>query len=304
MVLIALIAVAFWVSANITRPLEKLTMLVKEIRSGHLPEKTQIASPDEVGELADAVNDIVDDLNRTRERVSQLETVRRDFFSNVSHKLNAPLVYIQDMLKTLRDQKGIDSHSRNEIMNEALTQLRSLERLIHTLIEISKIEFGEAELELKELRLCDFIQTACESFKSEASRKGLSLNVEIPLNLQRTMVLGDEGLLSLALGHLISNGIEFTEQGSVIISCSDEDSLVRITVGDSGPGIPLDKLERIFERLYRANISARREMDHAGLGLAITRHIIDAHKQKLNAESKLGIGSKFSFTVEKAKPAQ
>lgn len=297
--LIALIAVAFWVAANITRPLEKLTLLAQDIRSGRLPEKSDIRSPDEIGELAEALNGIVDDLNIKSERIGQLENIRRDFFANVSQDLRAPLVNIKQMLGALQRDGALSEKQRNELLEQAISQTQSLERIMHALIEISKIEFGEAIIELHEIKLGNLIRLVGESFRIEARRKNLRFEIDLPTELNKTMVLGDEGLLTVALGNLVSNAIDFTNEGLVRISCLDNEAEVMVRVEDSGRGIHRDQIERIFERLYRADHQGRRNIDRQGLGLAITKHIIDAHGQKLEVESKLGIGSIFSFTLKK-----
>jgi two-component system phosphate regulon sensor histidine kinase PhoR len=297
--LIALIAVAFWVAANITRPLEKLTMLAQDIRSGQLPQKTEIRSPDEVGDLAEALNDIVDDLNIKKERIGQLETIRRDFFANVSQDLKAPLVNIKEMLGALQKDGSLRDKERGKLLEQALSQTQNLERIMHALIEISKIEFGEAMIELHEIQLGNLVSSVGESFRMQARRKNLQFDIDFPRELDGTMILGDEGLLTVALGNLVSNAIDFTDKGHIRIGWRDEGTEVVIRVEDSGRGIPQDQIERIFERLYRTNLQGRREIDRIGLGLAITKHIIDAHGQKLEVQSKLGIGSIFSFTLKK-----
>jgi signal transduction histidine kinase len=297
--LVALVAVAFWVSANITRPIEELTLLAQKIRSGHLPDKTEVKSPDEVGDLADALNDIVDSLKQARERLSRLENMRRDFFANVSEQLKTPLLTIQEDVERLLQSHYDGETASRELLEKALAQSCSLERIIHALIEISKMEFGEATLEFRTLSLKHLIDSAETTFRKTAENKGLQFEIELPREAEGITAFGDERLLSLALGNLISNAIDFTDHGLVRIACRDEDDRIRIAVEDSGRGIAQDQLERIFERLYKVDSPQRKEMDRTGLGLAIAKHVIDAHDQKLEVESKLGVGSKFIFWLKK-----
>lgn len=294
--LISLIAVAFWVSAKITQPIEELTEVALKIRLGHLPEKTNVKSPDEVGDLADALNDIIESLNQYRARLSRLESMRRDFFGNINEKLEHPVKIIKENLEFLKRNIPADSHESRAHLDQAREQTRNLKHIIHTLIELSELEFGEMSLEIKAVPLKALIEKVSTKYQERAAQKGLALQFELPAGLSDVSVEGDFKLLRLALDHLVSNAIEFTTKGHIKISALSENGMILITVEDTGDGIPADRLDRIFERFYQVEPSP----DNAGLGLAIVKHILDAHERKIVVESIVGVGSKFSFWLKRA----
>jgi len=297
--LITLIAVAFWVSAKITRPIEELTAFAQRIRAGDLPQKTKIKSPDEVGVLGDAMNDIVDDLQGARERMARLENLRRDFFANVREELEYPLMNIQTGFERLKFDDGTNADLRRAV-DLALVQSQKLRRIIHTLIEISELEFGEISLEMKTVSAKKLIEAVAEGSRMAIESKGLVLEVDIPHLLETTMVTGDEKLLKIVFHNLLSNAIDFTEKGFVRILSDDDGERIKITVEDSGVGIPRSDMERIFERFYRVKSERPDGEKRTGLGLAVAKHIMNAHGQRLEAESILGVGSKFSIWLDKA----
>jgi signal transduction histidine kinase len=297
--LISLVAVAFWVSANITRPVEELTEFAQKIRAGELPERTSIVSPDEVGDLADALNDIVDDLAAARERLGRLETMRSDFFANVRDELERPLEKIQSELARLADTPNL-SPENTEAVIHAQGQAQHLYHIINTLTRISELEFGEVSLELKTVSLQNLIDSVTDEYREQAASKGLTLKADIAPEIARADALGDERLLLVVFRNLLANAVEFTETGHVEISAVDGGQAIRVTVEDTGPGIPRNEIDRIFERFYRVKTEQPSSEEHPGLGLAIAKHIMEAHGQRLEAESVLGVGSKFSFNLQKA----
>jgi len=295
--LVALVAVAFWVSAKITRPLEELTIVAQQIRTGELPPKTNIRSPDEVGDLALALNEIIDSLSRSRERLGKLESIRSEFFANVKGRLELPLVQIQSALESYMASSRYKDSARDDRLENALSQARSLQRIIHTLIDISALEFGEANLRIEKVPIKRLLVDVTDEFVEPVTRRGLAFDLELAEGIENCDVLGDERLLRIVLESLLTNAADYTEKGSIRLACADEGGKISISVEDTGPGIPQDQLDRIFERLYKVDNDSQDE--HFGLGLSIAKHIIKAHGQKLEAESRLGVGSKFSFQLDK-----
>jgi signal transduction histidine kinase len=294
--LVALFAVAFWVSANITKPLEKLTEQAAKIRLGRFPEKTDIRSPDEVGELAGALNGIVDNLNQAKYDLTRMEKTQRSFYSQIGERLARPLRIIREQLGGIIDSSNsIDAESK-ERLTMAAAQTRKVEDVINTLIEISRLEYGETLLEPAPVRLSSLVESAVKHFEHDATSKGLRFEkICKPGDLS---VLADKYYLKMALENLLSNAIDFTEEGFVRIKCEGFESMVTIGIEDSGRGIPRDQLARIFDHFYRVEPSDANS--RAGLGLALAKEIVKAHGQKLEVESRLGIGSHFTFCLPRA----
>ncbi|OGC89863.1 MAG: hypothetical protein A2W25_08225 [candidate division Zixibacteria bacterium RBG_16_53_22] len=296
--LITLVAVAFWVSANITRPIEELTTFAQRIRAGRLPPRTNIVSPDEVGELADALNDIVDDLGAARERLGRLEVMRRDFFANVGEELKRPLQKIQLELAGIAGSPALAGEV-GDAFDSARFQAQRLHHIIDTLIQISELEFGEITLEIKTVSLGRLLDSVIGEYRQRIFSKGLDLKIDIPAEHAAIDLLGDERLLGVVLRNLISNAADFTQQGHVRIFSEDNGVNLKLTVEDTGPGIPRDEIDRIFERFYRVKAEQPQGEDRTGLGLAIAKHIMEAHGRSLDVESLLGVGSKFSIHLKK-----
>jgi len=302
LILIALIAVAFYVSANITRPLEELTVVAQRIRSGELPPRTDISSPDEMGDMALALNEIIESLSISRERLQKLESIRSDFFANVREKLEEPLTGIQSLIENAIAAARFGETIDVERLEQALAKAIKLRRTIRNLVEISALEFGEISLKREMVPVKLLMQFAADEFMETISRKGLNFDFQMAPELESAQALGDKRLLHIVLENLIANAIDFTSEGFIRLACAEDEGKIKISVEDSGPGIPLDRLDRIFERLYR--IENGDDDEHAGLGLSIAKHIMKAHGQKLEAESRLGVGSKFTFWLDMDIPRQ
>jgi signal transduction histidine kinase len=292
--LLALVAVAFWVSANITKQLERLTAFAQKIRLGQSPNKIELKSPDEVGELADALNDIVDNLNQAKDSLIRLEQTQRDFFGQIGERLEQPLLAIGSRLKNIIDTADSLDTSSLERLQTALQQAKKVQEIIRTLIEISQLEYGEAPLNIRPLHLHEIVDDVAGCFRAEAARKGLRL--ETFYCSDNIKVLADEKWLKIALDNLLSNAVDFTDKGSIKLTCELNEQIVRIIIEDTGRGIPQNQVDRIFERFYR--VESADAHDRAGLGLVLAKEIIRAHGQKLDVESKLGVGSRFTFTLE------
>ena len=292
--LIALVAVAFWVSAKITQPLEKLTEQANKIRLWGLPEKTEIKSPDEVGELADALNEIIDNLKGAKQDLSKAEQVQRDLYRGFGPRLERPMAAIVEKLDFLTRESGsIDVESR-EMLEQSLEQARKVRLVIRTLIEISQLEFGEIAVKLKPVLLHDLLDAVHGEFAAAADRKGLRF--EISCEPEDLAVQADAVWLKVAIENLVSNAIDFSDDGIIRIECEGSGSMATIRIIDSGRGIPQDQIDKIFEHFY----SVEPGDDRVGLGLVLAREIVRSHGQKLEVQSRLGVGSQFSFRLQRA----
>jgi signal transduction histidine kinase len=225
-----------------------------------------------------------------------LEKTQRDFFSQIGERLEQPLLVIQEQLNCIIDVENSTDMEGRKRLSLALTQAKRVQEIIHTLIEISQLEYGEITLDLRTVRLKQIMDSTAAQFINEATRKGLCFKTICrPDNLS---VLADEKQLKLALENLISNAIYFTNEGFVTVICEESGSMVLIRVEDSGRGIPQNQIDRIFERFYR--VEPADAGNGAGLGLVLAKEIIRAHGQILEVESRLGVGSYFSFCLPKA----
>jgi two-component system phosphate regulon sensor histidine kinase PhoR len=233
---------------------------------------------------------LVQDLTRLR----RLETVRRDFISNVSHELRTPLASLRALTETLQEGALDDPPAARRFLGRIQTEVDALTQMAAELLELSRIESGQVPLNFTIIPVEKLLNMAGERMRMQAERAGLTLRIECPSVLPDVLI--DASRMEQVLVNLIHNAVKFTPPGGdVILQAKQEGSFVRISVKDTGEGIPADDLGRIFERFYRVDRS--RSGSGTGLGLSIARHLVEAHGGKIWAESREGQGSTFYFTV-------
>ena len=245
---------------------------------------------------------LVQDLTRVR----RLETVRRDFISNLSHELRTPLASLKALTETLQDGALDDPPAARRFIDQIQIETDALTQMATELLELSHIESGRLSLDLKPVSAFDLLSSSAKRMQLQAERAELDLRVECPDDLPKVQI--DSQRLEQVLVNLIHNAVKFTKPGGDIVLAADEVSVggagigeppfgdnIRFAIRDSGIGIPEDDVPRIFERFYRVDKS--RAGSGTGLGLSIAKHIIEAHKGKIWAESVEGQGSTFYITI-------
>jgi two-component system phosphate regulon sensor histidine kinase PhoR len=230
-------------------------------------------------------------------RVRHLETVRRDFISNISHELRTPLASLKALTETLQEGALDDPNVANRFLNRIDIEVDSLSLMVQELLELSRIESGRVPLILDSVNPCGLIRNAVERLNLQVERSGLSLTQECDDSLPN--ILADSSRMEQVLVNLLHNAIKFTPIGGWInISCAQKDENLVFSVSDSGEGISAVDFPRIFERFYKADRS--RTGGGTGLGLAISKHLVEAHGGEIWAESIEGKGSTFFFIIPKA----
>ena len=233
---------------------------------------------------------LVQDLTRLR----RLETVRRDFISNLSHELRTPLASLKALTETLQDGALDDPPAARRFIDQIQVETDALTQMVTELLELSRIESGRLSLELKSVAPHELLDSASGRMQLQAERAGLSLRVECADDLPKVKI--DSQRLEQVLVNLIHNAVKFTRaSGEVVLLAEAGNSEVRFAVRDTGIGIPMEDISRIFERFYRVDKS--RAGSGTGLGLSIAKHIVEAHGGKIWAESVEGQGSTFYFTI-------
>ena len=224
----------------------------------------------------------------------QTDAIRRDFISNVSHELRTPLAGIKALTETLQDGAMDDPPAAQQFLGRIETEVDSLSLMVSELFELSRIESGRVPLELNPTRPIDVIQPAYDRLNLQAERAGLLIGIDCKSDLPQ--MTADAFRLQQVLVNLIHNAIKFTpEGGKVMVSAVVEGQYIKFSVSDTGKGISSSDLPRIFERFYKVDRS--RSSSGTGLGLAIAKHTVEAHHGKIWAESTIGKGSTFSFTI-------
>jgi two-component system phosphate regulon sensor histidine kinase PhoR len=229
-------------------------------------------------------------------RLKELEKVRQDFVANVSHELRTPLTTIKGYTETL-----LEGALKEEVALQFLQVIQKhadrLTKIVEDLLTLSKIESKEFYLKWERLPLSELIDDVLDFVKEAAEKKKISISRSIiPPSLE---VMGDRSYLEQVFINLLDNGIKYShETGEISISALEEGQReIRVVIKDNGIGIPKEDLSRIFERFYRVDKGRSQELGGTGLGLSIVKHIIQAHGGRAWAESKLGEGSTFYFTL-------
>lgn len=227
-------------------------------------------------------------------RIRRLETMRRDFISNLSHELRTPLASLKALAETLQDGALEDPPAARHFIDQIQIEVDALTQMVTELLELSRIESGRLSLDLQPVAVCELLDAASRRMMLQAKRAGLSLRVECADDLPKVKI--DLQRLEQVLVNLIHNAVKYTRAGGEIVLLADAGSgSVRFAVRDTGIGIPADDIPRIFERFYRVDKS--RTGSGTGLGLSIAKHIVEAHEGKIWAESVEGQGSTFYFSI-------
>ena len=246
---------------------------------------------------------VVQDLTRIR----HLETIRRDFISNLSHELRTPLASLRALTETLQDGALVDPEAAPHFISRIAIEVDALTQMAQELLDLSRIESGQVSLYRKPVAPKKLLASAADRMRLQAERAGISLQVDCQPDLPK--VSADEPRIEQVLVNLIHNAVKFTPPGGDVVLSADiipasslqgkgeaGEDLVRFAVKDSGQGIPADDVPRIFERFYRVDKS--RAGGGTGLGLSISRHLVESHGGQIWAESREGEGSTFYFTLQ------
>lgn len=230
------------------------------------------------------------------------EEYRREFIGNVSHELKTPLFTVQGYLLTLLDGAMDDKTIRKKYLQRAEKGVERLIFIVQDLDMITKLEAGDLNLTLTKFNIIDVIQNVFDLLEMKAEEKNIILSFDNKYS-KPVMVIGDKEKIQQVITNLIVNSIKYGKNdGSTEVGIEDlVNNKVIIRVTDNGEGIQKQHIPRLFERFYRVDKSGARAEGGSGLGLSIVKHIIEAHDEKIYIESKFGLGSEFSFTLEKAK---
>jgi two-component system phosphate regulon sensor histidine kinase PhoR len=228
-------------------------------------------------------------------RIEIAERSRRDFIANVSHELRTPLTSIQGYVETLMEDPAPDPDTAREFLSVIQKSARRMNRLTEDLLALAGVESPDYKLASQPIRASALVEDATESLGGIVSDSGMELE---PAGAPDMLVLADPDAMNQVFGNLIENATKYgTSGGRIRLGGHLVDEYVEFFVQDFGPGIPSEHLGRIFERFYRVDKARSRESGGTGLGLAIVKHIVQAHGGSVRAESDLGAGSTFFFTL-------
>jgi len=254
--------------------------------------------------MEELVNEIKDYDSKRKSEYSEMkkqESFRREFIGNLAHEIKTPIFTSQSYILTLLDGALKDETVNKKYLKTASKAIERLNLIVKDLDLITKIESGQSNLNKNHFDIIDLIQNVFEMLDYSAKKKKIELIVDKE-NEIGTMVKADKEKIEQVLTNLVDNSIKYGKENGttevVIQNLNKNKVIVRVT--DNGLGFEKENYNRIFERFFRIDKSGSRSSGGSGLGLSIVKHIIDSHDEKIYVESELGVGSEFSFSLEKS----
>jgi two-component system phosphate regulon sensor histidine kinase PhoR len=263
------------------------------------PNKTITTDMDD---LIDQIKQFDDKRKIELSEMREQETFRREFIGNLAHELKTPLFTSQSYILTLIDGAIDDKSVNKKYLKIAEKSIERLNLIVKDLDFITKLETGDSNLKKSNFDIVDLVNNSIEMLEISANKKNIKLMIDHEYN-PPINVYADKEKIEQVIINLIENSIKYgKENGTTEIVLQDlVENKIIVRVTDNGIGVKENHLDRLFERFYRVDQSGSRSSGGSGLGLAIVKHIVDAHDEKIYVESDFGLGSEFSFTIDKSK---
>lgn len=289
-------ALGYFLSSTITDRVNQLKGAAEKLAEGDLKTRVPVHGRDEVAMLAKTFNQMAEQLEVADAKQREMEKMRSELLAWVGHDLQTPLASIRAILEALEDGVVEDPETIKRYLNTAQRDVRSLSALIDDLFQMAQLNAGGFQLERANSSLADLISDTLESFAELAARQSIKLAGSVdpqvdPVNM-------DTRRIGRVLNNLIGNAIRHTPaDGEIKVTARRTGSGVEVIVADSGEGIRPEDLPHVFDGFYRGEKSRSRATGGAGLGLAISRGIVQAHGGDIHVESQAGQGSRFTFHI-------
>ena len=281
--------VAVLLTPRLLGPIRLITDATHRLATGDYATRLQVRTRDEIGRLSD-------DFNRLALALEKTERMRRAFMADVSHELRTPLAVLRGELEAIED--GVRELTP-EVLKSLQAEVATLGKLVNDLYELSLADIGALTYRMEEVDVAELLRLRLRGFEDRLRERRITLESDI--SYRELVVSGDETRLQQLFANLLENSIRYTNAGGrVRVSCRGERGQVVIDLQDSAPGVPPELLSRLFERFYRVDGSRNRESGGAGLGLAICKSILEAHRGTITAQASPLGGLWISVTLPAA----
>ncbi|KZE80876.1 histidine kinase [Paenibacillus elgii] len=291
---------ASYLSWSISRPLRRIDKLALRIGHGDYGERIEIASNDEIGELAATINQMADKLQRTDEDKRKQEQIRQDFLANVSHELRTPLTAMQGFLEALQDDL-IDDAAKPKYYDIIYKETLHMNRLVDDIADLIKLENDEIALSRSPVDVRQLFAHIAAMFGPEAAERNTTIEMRTEEGLPDAYA--DRDRFEQIMKNLVKNAVKFTESGKILLNARAESELLMIQVVDTGIGISPDDQEMIWERFFKVDRGRSKKSSGTGLGLAIVRELVELHGGTITVRSEVGQGTVFEFRLPAAQNA-
>ena len=278
--------------SRILSPVKEMTLAAKRFGEGDFSEKVNLSDQNEMGYLANTLNDMASSLEAIEEN-------RKSFISNVSHELRTPMTTIGGFVDGILDGTIPESQQKH-YLSIVSDETKRLSRLVTAMLNMSKIEAGELKLNPKAFDISAEIFNVLLSFEQIIERKHIEISGLD--RLHSVTVTADEDMIHQVIYNLVDNAVKFTENGTISVFADDDENATLIKVVNTGAGISSEEREKIFERFYKVDKSRSYDVKGAGLGLYICKTIVEMHGGSIGCNSEEGKYTEFWFTIPKYLP--
>jgi signal transduction histidine kinase len=282
-------------SWSLVGPIRQMETRLAGIASGDFSGRVEVPNRDELGSLASNINAMNDELGRLYKELEAASRHKSEFLANMSHELRTPLNAIIGFSQVLREQMfGQLNEKQAEYLDDILSSGQHLLNLINDILDLSKVEAGRMELQPSVFSLAEVLAASLVMVRERATRQGVDLVTKIDSAIG--LVEADERKVKQVLFNLLSNAVKFTPQGGrITLAAHATDARVEITVSDTGVGIGAADQARIFDEFYQ--VGPGKTQEGTGLGLALTKRLVELHHGELSVESAPGAGSTFTVVL-------
>ena len=294
-VLLAALIAVYFISERIIGPLKEMSNAAKAFAAGKLDVRVPVRGRDEISELAVAFNDMAASL-------TDLENTRSSFLSNVSHDLRTPMTTISGFIDGILDGT-IPADKQEYYLRMIGDEIRRLSRLVAALLDVSRIQAGERKFVMKPFDVCEMARIILISFEQKIDKK--RLDVEFEVDNENIFVNADHDAIYQILYNICDNAVKFSKEGGKYrIKITEKGKKIFVSVYNEGDGIKADDLPHVFDRFYKTDKSRGLDKTGVGLGLYISKSIIDAHNEEIWVKSRYGEYCEFIFTLTRATDGQ
>lgn len=282
------VIIGYFVSRSLTKPIQRITRTASQIRNGDLTARTGVRGTDEIGQLGETFDDMATSLEKDLKLEHRLT-------SDVAHELRTPLMAILATVEAMQD--GV-LPADDEHLESLASETRRLSRLVDAMLKLSRLENGTTELKIERTDVVYLVKSLVSSQHQLFHEKGLHLRFKDDTAHGECQADVDPDLIREAVVNLMSNAMRYTdEDGWVVVSVSSDHSDAIISVRDTGIGIAKEDIPQTFSRFWRSDVSRERVSGGLGVGLSITKEIVDRHNGTISVDSELGKGTTFTIRV-------
>jgi signal transduction histidine kinase len=286
----------FVLSWSLIVPIQRIGRRLEGISSGDFSRHVDVVNRDELRELAANVNQMNDELQRLYRELESASTHKSEFLANMSHELRTPLNAILGFTQVLQQKLfGEVNDKQEEYLEDIHSSANHLLALINDVLDLSKVEAGQVELEKAPFSLREALERGVVMVRERAVKNGVSLTLESDPDVE--LVEADERRIRQVVFNLLSNAVKFTPQGgTVVVDSAQRNGEVLVSVRDSGPGIAAEDQERIFHEFQQTEVG-QEQREGTGLGLALSKKLVELHGGRIWVDSEPGQGATFTFTL-------